>query len=235
MGEETLDVCALTVHKLLPARRLLNEMTSGLLTCKQLLSNDDATIEQQTAQANNPAPAAATDCAPTPTFDRSTSPKARPYPSWSGPYNNGGYYSQPKSFNHHVHTREVPDWADGDEDDSTSAYGGGHLANNNNHGLDESAGHARAQDRPFYERQCARSILLSNLAEGTTHADITEVIRGGQLLDIHLRPHDRTSAVSFLMAADARAFFDHVRRHDLYIRHKRVSWHNGFIGDGTQY
>lgn len=73
-----------------------------------------------------------------------------------------------------------------------------------------------------YDLKCTRTVLLSNLAEGTTHADITDSVRGGLLLDIFLRPHDRCVAVSFLHAADARAFFDHVRKNDLYIKNKRV-------------
>ncbi|ROT42776.1 hypothetical protein SODALDRAFT_319380 [Sodiomyces alkalinus F11] len=76
--------------------------------------------------------------------------------------------------------------------------------------------------RTQYERIATRTLLLCNLPEGTTHADITSVVRGGQLLDIFLRAHDRSAQVSFLNSADAKAFYDHVRRHDLYIRHKRV-------------
>jgi hypothetical protein len=74
-----------------------------------------------------------------------------------------------------------------------------------------------------YDIRCTRTVLLSDLPEGTTHADVTDAVRGGLLLDIFLRPHDRCVAVSFLHAADARAFFNHVRKNDLYIRNKRVS------------
>ncbi|KAJ9131144.1 Negative regulator of differentiation 1 [Coniochaeta hoffmannii] len=73
-----------------------------------------------------------------------------------------------------------------------------------------------------YDIKCTRTVLLSNLAEGTTHADVTDAVRGGLLLDVFLRPHDRCVALSFLHAADARAFFDHVRKNDLYIKNKRV-------------
>jgi hypothetical protein len=76
--------------------------------------------------------------------------------------------------------------------------------------------------RPRFERQCTRTVQLMNLPDGTTHGDITAVVRGGILLDIFLRTHDRSATVSFLNAADARAFYDHIRRHDLYIRSKRV-------------
>lgn len=74
-----------------------------------------------------------------------------------------------------------------------------------------------------YERIATRTVLLFNLPEGTTHAHIASAVRGGQLLDIFLRAHDRSAQVSFLNAADAKAFYDHVRRHDLYIRQRRVS------------
>ncbi|KAL2752566.1 hypothetical protein ACRALDRAFT_2068951, partial [Sodiomyces alcalophilus JCM 7366] len=77
--------------------------------------------------------------------------------------------------------------------------------------------------RTQYERVATRTVLLYNLPEGTTHADITSAVRGGQLLDIFLRAHDRSAQVSFLKSADAKAFYDHVRRHDLYIRHRRVN------------
>lgn len=76
--------------------------------------------------------------------------------------------------------------------------------------------------RPQFERNCTRTVQLVNLAEGTTHADITNAVRGGMLLDIFLRSHERTATVSFLNSADAKAFYAHVRRHDLYIRNKRV-------------
>jgi hypothetical protein len=76
--------------------------------------------------------------------------------------------------------------------------------------------------RPRFDRQCTRTVQLMNLPEGTTHADITAVVRGGILLDIFVRTHDRSATVSFLNAMDARAFFDHVRRNDLYSRSKRV-------------
>jgi hypothetical protein len=85
------------------------------------------------------------------------------------------------------------------------------------------ANYAKPQgQRQQFERHCARTIQLSHLAEGTTHADIANVVRGGMLLDIFLRSHDRSAMVSFLRSEDAKKFYDHVRRHDLYIRNKRI-------------
>ncbi|KAF7556124.1 hypothetical protein G7Z17_g1574 [Cylindrodendrum hubeiense] len=50
---------------------------------------------------------------------------------------------------------------------------------------------------PQVDRLATRTILLCNLAEGVTHADITAAIRGGQLLDVYLRHRDRTASVSW--------------------------------------
>lgn len=77
--------------------------------------------------------------------------------------------------------------------------------------------------RPQYDRLATRTLLLSNLPEGTAHADIVAVVRGGILLDVYVRTNDRSATVSFLQAADAKSFFEHVRRNDLYIKNKRVS------------
>ncbi len=76
--------------------------------------------------------------------------------------------------------------------------------------------------RQQYDKFAKRTILLVNLPEGVTHADVVDVVRGGMLLDIYLRTHDRTASVSFLEEAAAHDFFRHVKRHDLYIRGKRV-------------
>lgn len=95
--------------------------------------------------------------------------------------------------------------------------------------FDEERGHNEFQStrpsRPQYQKVAKRTVLLYNLPEGVTHADVTNVIRGGMLLDIYLRTHDRaaSASVSFLEGAHAQEFFRHVKRHDLYIRGKRVS------------
>lgn len=75
---------------------------------------------------------------------------------------------------------------------------------------------------PQFAKQCQRSILLANLPEGTTHADAVEVVRGGLLLDIHLRSNDRSCVISFLEEDHARDFFHYAKRNDIYIRNKRV-------------
>ncbi|KAK0099625.1 hypothetical protein ONS95_013478 [Cadophora gregata] len=76
--------------------------------------------------------------------------------------------------------------------------------------------------RQQYAKFAKRTILLSNLPEGTTHSEITNVVRGGMLLDIYVRNNDRNASVSFLEELAAQEFFRHVKRYDLYIRGKRV-------------
>lgn len=76
--------------------------------------------------------------------------------------------------------------------------------------------------RQQYDKFAKRTILLANLPDAVTHTDIVDVVRGGMLLDIYLRTNDRTASVSFLEEAHAQEFFRHVKRHDLYIRGKRV-------------
>ena len=71
-------------------------------------------------------------------------------------------------------------------------------------------------------RGVLRSVQLYSLPEDTTHADVVAAVRGGLVLDIHLRHRDKTATISFLNESDAKAFYGHFRRHDLYIKNKRV-------------
>ena len=71
-------------------------------------------------------------------------------------------------------------------------------------------------------REATRTILISKLPEGATHADITAAVRGGQLLDVYLLYQSNCATVSFIYEEDAYAFFEHCRKHDLYVKQKRV-------------
>lgn len=89
----------------------------------------------------------------------------------------------------------------------------------NNNGFND----ARPQNGvALYPRECQRTILIRNLPKPATHADIVEKIRGGMLLEIQLRP-DRSAVFSFLFEEDARHFYRHVKRNDMYVCDKRVS------------
>ena len=132
------------------------------------------------------------------------------------PTNIRNYETWSKHFAN-VHVHESEDWVDEDlSPDSISLQA---PVDETNVPIDLP----QPTQRPQYDRQCTRTILLTNLPEGVTHADVTRVVRGGQLLDVYLRANDRSVAISFLHAVDARAFFDHVKKNDLYIKNKRVS------------
>jgi hypothetical protein len=93
-------------------------------------------------------------------------------------------------------------------------------------GLDEGeSGNNESLAKPQrrqYDKFAKRTILLTNLPDVTTHSDIVDAVRGGLLLEVYLRRHDRTACISFLEEAHADEFFRHVKRNDLYIRGKRV-------------
>jgi hypothetical protein len=73
--------------------------------------------------------------------------------------------------------------------------------------------------RPGFSHNDQRTILFTNLSDKTTHKDLTNLVRGGRLLDIYLR-NDRCATVSFLEgAAD---FMAYAKRKDLYLHTKRV-------------
>lgn len=114
----------------------------------------------------------------------------------------------------HTHSRNNDDFAfmpDG-PDGPDGFYDGGSGNNGSQSRL----------PRQQYDKFAKRTVLLANLPENTTHLDLVDAIRGGRLLDLYLRAHDRTASVSFLEEAAAHDFFRHVKRHDLYIKGKRV-------------
>lgn len=90
---------------------------------------------------------------------------------------------------------------------------------------DEGSGNTDSQprrQRQQFDKFAKRTVLLTNLPENTNHADLADAVRGGMLLDLYLRTHDRTASISFLEEGAAQDFFSHVKRYDLYIKGKRV-------------
>ncbi|KAL8762606.1 MAG: hypothetical protein Q9184_001407 [Pyrenodesmia sp. 2 TL-2023] len=82
-------------------------------------------------------------------------------------------------------------------------------------------------DRPSYsrmERMDQRSIVFRNLSDRTTHQDILNIVRGGPLLDIYLRIQDKSAIVSFVHGSAAKEFFTYLKRNDVYIHSRRVSF-----------
>lgn len=184
-----------------------------LLIVLQLLSQDDATIQDTSVKTNKTDAGVIGDGsirmavqAPPPAYHEG---------SRGFPRNIQNYETWSKHFEN-VHIHESEDWADEDPSPDSVSLDGPVQE------LPLLISPPQPIQRPQFDRQCTRTILLTNLAEGVTHADVTRVVRGGQLLDVYLRANDRTVAVSFLHAVDARAFFDHVKKNDLYIKNKRV-------------
>ncbi|KAF2007134.1 hypothetical protein P154DRAFT_550763 [Amniculicola lignicola CBS 123094] len=66
-----------------------------------------------------------------------------------------------------------------------------------------------------------RTVLISNLADRTTHKDLVSVVRGGRLLDIFLR-NDKTATVSFVEGASD--FLAYAKRNDIYLHTKRLEF-----------
>jgi hypothetical protein len=90
-----------------------------------------------------------------------------------------------------------------------------HCSDDEEHDYQQERGD-RHQRIPMHDQ---RTILITNIAERTTHKDIAGVVRGGRLLDIFLR-NDRSATVSFVEgAAD---FLSYVKRNDIYLHAKRV-------------
>ncbi|KAI4096724.1 MAG: hypothetical protein LQ344_000864 [Seirophora lacunosa] len=69
-----------------------------------------------------------------------------------------------------------------------------------------------------------RSIIVKNLSPKTTHQDIVSICRGGPLLDVYLRSHDKSAVVTFVHGSAAQEFFSHVKRKDVYIHSRRLSF-----------
>ncbi|KAK8117454.1 uncharacterized protein PG998_005735 [Apiospora kogelbergensis] len=116
-------------------------------------------------------------------------------------------------------------WADADAaaDDFSASYSNEALTPEATHHQTFGQFNQNAEvPRPLYARMCKRTVVLAGLPDGTNHADITKAVRGGQVLDIYIRSHEHMAMVSFLLEEDAVRFYDHSRRYDLHINHKRV-------------
>lgn len=67
-----------------------------------------------------------------------------------------------------------------------------------------------------------RSVVLKGISPFTTLADVLAVIRGGAVLNLYLRPQQRTAHVTFVDPNAAENFLIHSKRIDIYVRGKRV-------------
>ncbi|KAL1311238.1 hypothetical protein AAFC00_001428 [Neodothiora populina] len=71
-----------------------------------------------------------------------------------------------------------------------------------------------------FSRRGQRTLRITGLSEFVTYKDLTDLIRGGQILYITRR--DVQSAAVFMLEGAAE-FLAHVKRNDLYVKSKRLS------------
>ncbi|KAI1264030.1 hypothetical protein F5Y18DRAFT_392329 [Xylariaceae sp. FL1019] len=140
----------------------------------------------------------------------------------SANYSSGNESFTTATFKPHV-VEDQHGWANADYSSFTvtpSVSAEGHFDTHHEPG---SVGQTQNSRVPPFARICQRTVALTGLVAGTTLADITNEIRGGQLLEVYLRAAERRACVSFLREEDAVRYYNHVKKHDLYINHKRVS------------
>lgn len=91
---------------------------------------------------------------------------------------------------------------------------------------DLSTGPVQINQERFVTDHGDRSLVIRGLSRSTTLEDITKSIRGGIVLNLFVRPHQQAVHVAFVNADDAERFLLHAKKHDLYIKSKRVhvSW-----------
>ncbi|KAK6088369.1 hypothetical protein SCUP234_00857 [Seiridium cupressi] len=115
------------------------------------------------------------------------------------------------------------EWADVNGDGFSAEYSpDGYTPETQHNDTFGQFGREALFDRPHYPRMCKRTIVLAGIPDSTTHEDITKVIRGGPLLEVYIRGAEHSALVSFLREEDAVRFYEHSRKNDLYINHKRV-------------
>lgn len=81
---------------------------------------------------------------------------------------------------------------------------------------------ASQPERKRYAKTEQRTISAKNLSDRATHKDIVDFVRGGLVLDIYLRSHERSASISFVQGSAAHNFMNYVRRNDIYVHGKRV-------------
>ena len=121
-------------------------------------------------------------------------------------------------------TSKALDWSDADPmlDDYSPVHSTDGRTSGMSHERPYGAGQVHNSQRPQYPRLCRRTITFAGVPDNASLKDITDVVRGGMLLDVFLRTTDHVAIVSFLHEEDAVRFYEHARKHDIYIKNKRV-------------
>jgi hypothetical protein len=78
------------------------------------------------------------------------------------------------------------------------------------------------EEEVYHDNHEDRSIVVRGLPQQTCLADVVKVIRGGVVLNMYLRPRDRTAHIAFVDPIAAEKFIIHSKRSDIYVKGKRV-------------
>lgn len=107
--------------------------------------------------------------------------------------------------------------------------GHAHYQGTGNSG-DENDGTMRQASQEFraggdeynYQTNGNRTLFFTRLPEKSTYASFLEVVRGGVVVDVWMKPSDRCASVSFLQPQSAANFYRYAKKNDLYIDGRRV-------------
>ncbi|RYP03861.1 hypothetical protein DL764_004840 [Monosporascus ibericus] len=138
------------------------------------------------------------------------------------PYGSGVRYGSHSGGFGDGQTEKQLDWVDADGDYSPVYSADGPTPDPGNGRPQAPSIQSQNAQRPQFARVCRRTIALTGLPDQTTHKDVTNVVRGGMLLDIFLRAAEHVARVSFLREEDAVRFHGYARKKDIYIKNKRV-------------
>jgi hypothetical protein len=134
----------------------------------------------------------------------------------------------PAGLDHHVTTAHGPHqvhnwgaWSDMPDDQSQVTTGDQSSTNVSHGGVQQWQ--YQNQPQAGYPRICKRTLIISDLPDGTCYADLTGAIRGGKLLNIFLKTDSEWAFVSFLREEDATRFYNHAINHGVFVKTTRVS------------
>ncbi|KAI1816817.1 hypothetical protein GGS20DRAFT_583163 [Poronia punctata] len=117
-------------------------------------------------------------------------------------------------------SEEDHEW--GNNDHLGDSFPPSHLADGPADGHIGSFARAPGPQPASFPRMCKRTVTICGIPSSATLADVTGVVRGGQLLDVFLRSVEHLASVSFVREEDATRFYEHAKKNDIYIKDKRV-------------
>lgn len=120
-------------------------------------------------------------------------------PEYAAPRNHGSWKDLSSTESHAEDTLSPDSNYDNHNSHGGHNHGRSQSFVSSEQGIDESSA-GRSYQRPRASNNAQRTVILSNLPPSTSHKDITNIVRGGQLLDLHLRK-DNTAAISFVDGA----------------------------------